>query len=171
MEHNFQHLELAEHGAPVHLFLLTYTVLCTAAPLCTCPVLPSRACCRLQSLLLPPSPTRRRHQTARCWQCTLIMPLASTPHLPCCALIFRRTYYGKPEAVSGQNLFRPQARTHHFKNGKLLRTFTTPNVLLSLILKMPGNNPFVRSEYLLITPSLSYPRSIHIDLCMADSAP
>ncbi len=37
--------------------------------------------------------------------------------------------------------------------GLIIRRYYT--VLLSLILKMPGNNPFVRSEYLLITPSLT----------------
>src|SRR5437762_12228622 len=44
---------------------------------------------------------------------------------------------------------------HLKKIENFFSTFTTPNALLSLILKMPGNNPFVRSEYLLITPTLT----------------
>src|SRR5947207_2565888 len=38
----------------------------------------------------------------------------------------------------GSKLF---SRTHHTENQKLLHTFTTPNALLSLILKMLGRMP------------------------------
>ena len=38
----------------------------------------------------------------------------------------------------GSKLF---LRTYHTENQKLLRTFTTPNALLSLILKMLGRMP------------------------------
>jgi len=41
------------------------------------------------------------------------------------------------------------------ENQKPLQYVTTPNALLFLILKMSGNNPFIRSEYFLITPSLT----------------
>src|SRR6266480_546311 len=44
---------------------------------------------------------------------------------------------------------------HLKKIENFFSAFTTPNTLLSLILKMPGNKPFVRSEYVLITPSLT----------------